>query len=406
LKILFLIPELGYGGAETALLKLAHELRKSHTITLAVFNKTYQVEGYSTPNLNVPFSLVELDQDRKKDIVSLGSRLWRWKRRADALQKLKRQHDITISFLGGANLLNAAVGNSRPSVLSERGSKGRDSGHSWFQSLLWTKFLDPWAHRRADAIVTVSLGLRQEVQQALPARFRARVHAFRGYCDPEQALAAAEAAIEPELLGLERRPLLVAAGRLHHVKGFHLLLPLFARVAQQVADSALLLVGDGPLEVALVELARSLGLRVARVRPGEPADPEAQLILLGYRPHPARYTRLGRAFVLPSLSEGLPNLLLEALAAGAWCLAADCPWGPAEILTEPDLGQLLPPIQDPRSHAQWESALLAALARPLGTLLPVTRRRQVIERFSIHSSAAAWDGLLAQLSTKAQCNEC
>lgn len=401
MKILFLIPELGYGGAETALLRLAVELGNRHSITLAVFSKTYQVAGYSTAPVEVPFPLIELDHDPVNSLGSRGLGLRRWQRRASALRRLKKENDITISFLSGANLLNAVVRSTKPCVLSERGSKRHDSSQPRLRRWIWSSLLDPWAYRQSQAIVTVSLGLKREVQQALPARLWSRVHAICGYCHSEHALAAGQGPIEPELLALERRPVLVAAGRLHHQKGFHVLLPLFARVAQQVSGSALLLIGDGPLEAALIEQAHNLGLHVVRPKVNEPIDPRAQVIMLGYRQNPARYTRLGRAFVLPSLYEGLPNLLLEALAAGAWCLAADCPWGPAEILTEPDLGQLLPPIQDRRNHLQWERALLGALERPKVMQLPFARRQQVIERFSIQRTAVTWEVLLKQLSDRA-----
>jgi glycosyltransferase involved in cell wall biosynthesis len=393
-----LIPELGYGGAETALLRLASELSHRHAITLAVFNRVYQVPGYATPPIAVPFPVVQLDRDSARSRFPLFRGLRRWWVRAVGLHRLKQRHDITISFLGGANLLNAAVPGPSPCVLSERGSKRFDTSRSLLQRCLWTRLLDPWAYRRADAIVTVSRGLQGEVCEALPPSQRAKVQAICGYADPQRALAAADAAIEPELLVLRQRPVLVTAGRLHHQKGFHHLLPLFQRVATRVPGSALLLIGDGPLQAALIEQALALGLRVSQPAQAEPLDPGAQLILLGYRPDPARYVRLGRAFVLPSLYEGLPNLLLEALAAGAWCLAADCPWGPAELLSEPGLGQLLPPIQDPTHQSLWESALLEALQRPDRMSLPLRTRQALIERYSIQRSARAWETLLLALS--------
>jgi glycosyltransferase involved in cell wall biosynthesis len=399
LKLLFLIPELGYGGAETALLRLVHQLGQRHTVTLAVFNRRYQVPGYASPPLQVPFPVVELDRISWFSTLPVVGWLARWWRRAASLRRLKRCHTLTVSFLGGANLLNAAVGGATPCVLSERGSKRFDTSRSAIQRWLWTCLLDPWAYRRAVAIVTVSRGLQEEVRQALPVRSRSRVHAIRGYADPPQALAAANAPLEPTFLSLQQRPLLVAAGRLHYQKGFQYLLPLFARVATQVPGSALLLIGDGPLQNALIEQAMQLGLHVAQPGPDEPIDEQAQLILIGYRPTPARYVRLGRAFVLSSLYEGLPNLLLEALAAGAWCLASDCPWGPAEIMTEREHGVLLPAIQDSRNHHIWESALLTALRRPAGCSLPLQRRRELIERFSIQRSARDWEALLAEVAS-------
>lgn len=400
MKLLLLIPELGYGGAETALLRLANQLAQRHVITLAVFRRAYQVSCYTSQEITTPFPVVELDRQGSPPPRWLPPLVARWWRRARELRRLKQHHDVCISFLSGTNLLNALVRAGRPCVLSERGSKRHDSSRSRWRRWLWCRLLDPLAYSRADRIITVSEGLRQEVSQALPARRRAIVQAIAGYLDEEQALASGSAPIEPELEILSSRPLLVAAGRLHHQKGFQLLLPLFAKAAAAVPGSGLLLIGDGPLQSQLIEHATALGLQVDSPGPEQPPDPNAQLILLGYRPHPARYTRLGRAFVLPSLYEGLPNMLLEALAAGSWCLAADCSWGPAEILTDPTLGKLLPPIDNPAHHAIWVEALIAALQRPEGFRLAVSVRRAVAERFSIAVSGQRWQVVLDALSSK------
>jgi glycosyltransferase involved in cell wall biosynthesis len=397
LKILFLIPELGYGGAETALLRLATELASRHTIKLAVFKRTYQVQGYSTPALNVPFPLVELDQGDPKTPNTPLTSIWRWKRRATALIQLKQQHDITISFLSGPNLLNALILCGKPCVISERGSKRYDKDRSPLSRWLWCGILDRIAYWRANRIVCVSEGLSNEVRSSLPPHLHSKVITVAGYLDPGQALAASDAPIEPELLPLAKRPILVSAGRLHPQKGFHYLLPLFAQVATQVSGSGLLLIGDGPQQQQLVAQAQALGLSVSISHGNTPLNANAQVIFLGYRRQPARYTRLGRAFVFSSLYEGLPNLLLEALAAGSWSLAADCPHGPAEVIQNPKLGYLLPPISDPQNSKQWVMALKQALERPAEQRLEAQLRTQLAHQFSIQSTAQRWEDLLQAL---------
>lgn len=399
MNILFLIPELGYGGAETALLRLAAELFRRHSVTIVVFRRCYQGGNYTDAVLSMPSSLpiVELDRSEKLLPRLIPNRLALWWLRAYELRRLKRQCDVVISFLGGANFLNSLIRSGKPCVLSERGSKRYDSAGPRLRRWIWHCFLDPLAYRRADRIVCVSEGLSREIRQGLPRKHRVKVSTIAGYLGPEQALAACEASIEPELLCLASRPLLVAAGRLHPQKGFHHLIPLFAQAAPSISGSGLVLIGDGPQQQELIAMAKALGLTVCINRPGEPINPNAQVIFLGYRPQPARYTRLGRAFVMPSLWEGLPNLLLEALAAGSWCLAADCPWGPAEILTEPGLGRLLPPIKRASSRETWLAALKEALLHTPPRRLSLSCRQQLVDRFSIHRSAQRWDALLEEL---------
>jgi glycosyltransferase involved in cell wall biosynthesis len=399
MKLLFIIPELGYGGAETALLRLATELVKRHAVTIAVFRKTYQQGNYADSELITFLPVVELDRSGIALSRWMPNQLGRWWRRARELRRLKRQCDVSISFLGGANLLNALVRARKPCVISERGSKRHDSSGNPLSRWFWCSLLDPLAYCLADRIVCVSEGLSSEIRQAVPSQQRHKVHTIAGYLDSAQALAVRDVSIESELLSLANRPLLVSAGRIHPQKGFHLLLPLFAQVVPNVPDSGLVLIGDGPQLQDLVAQAKALGLTVCINKPGEPIDRKPQVIFLGYRPHPARYTKLGRAFVMPSLWEGLPNILLEALASGSWCLAADCPWGPAEILTDPELGMLLPPIQLASSRSIWIQALTNALLRPMGGELSFTLRRSIAERFSVAASAQLFEtGLDALLN--------
>ena len=397
MNILFPIPELGYGGAETALLRLVGELEKRHSVVIAVFQKNYKDSSYAkSAQVCINSPVVILDSDIVVNTLVWPTQFVRWLRRARGLRKLKRECDVCISFLGGANFLNALVRAGKPCVLSERGSKRNDQSGNRLGRWIWYSLIDPLLYRLADRIVCVSDSLSSEIRQAVSRGRRSKVFTIAGYLDPEQALAACDSSIEPELISLANRPMLVAAGRLHPTKGFNHLLSLFAQLAPSIPASGLLLIGDGPQQQELIDLAESLGLSVCINNHGEPLDPRAQVIFLGYRSQPARYTRLGRAFVLSSLWEGLPNILLEALAAGCWSLAANC-GGSSEVLSSPELGQLLPPIQLDSSRGPWLTALNEALLIPAPREISLVRRKQLVDRFSIQRSAQRWEALLDEL---------
>ena len=97
-------------------------------------------------------------------------------------------------------------------------------------------------------------------------------------------------------------------------------------------------------------------------------------------------------FVLPSRHEGLPGVLIEALACQCQIVSTDCPQGPREILQEGKLGELVP-VED-------ANALAAAITRVL------EGKRQVdsdllLERaydFSRSVCCARWESLLRDLS--------
>ena len=113
-------------------------------------------------------------------------------------------------------------------------------------------------------------------------------------------------------------PHLVAVGRLSREKGFDVLIDAMPAVLQRFPDAQVVILGEGPLEAELREQARSLGL-------------QEKVIFLGFQANPWLYLKHADVFVLPSRYEGLPNVLLEALALGTPVVVSDCPGGIREI---------------------------------------------------------------------------
>lgn len=149
-------------------------------------------------------------------------------------------------------------------------------------------------------------------------------------------------------LGLpDDRPLLVWVGRLVPVKGLDVLLDACGRLRTDGPPFRVMLVGDGPLRPALEAQARTLGL--------------AEVVtFVGARDHtelPDWYAAADWT-LLPSRSEGLPNVLRESLACGTPFIASDV-GGVSEIVG--DSGSRLVP---PGDSAAWAAAIRAALAGP------------------------------------------
>ena len=116
-NILMLIPELGYGGAEKSFLRLSNLLSEYHDVNIAVFKRHYAKGNYAKSEAELTLPITILDDDEH-----IG-RLSRWKNRWKKLKELKDNSDITISFLTGANMLNASVFSKSKTVVSMRGFK-------------------------------------------------------------------------------------------------------------------------------------------------------------------------------------------------------------------------------------------------------------------------------------------
>jgi len=96
---------------------------------------------------------------------------------------------------------------------------------------------------------------------------------------------------------------------------------LLIQIISNFPDVRLLVIGDGPEKSSLVQLAAYLGV-------------DDRIEFLGFMPNPFPYLMRAKFIVLPSLYEGFPNVLLEALACGIPILANDCKGGIREIVTE------------------------------------------------------------------------
>ncbi len=176
----------------------------------------------------------------------------------------------------------------------------------------------------------------------------------------------------------------VAAGRLVEQKRFDLLIRAFAKIAPRHPDWSLVIHGEGGLRPDLERLVEDSGLR-GRVRlPGWTADLSAELAK-------------GDLFALSSGYEGFGNVIAEALVAGLPVVSFDCPSGPAEIIRHEVDGLLVPPLD--------VDALAAALGRLMGDqdlrLRMGARAPEALERFSLESTLARWDDLLAQVRPRA-----
>jgi glycosyltransferase involved in cell wall biosynthesis len=122
--------------------------------------------------------------------------------------------------------------------------------------------------------------------------------------------------------------------RLSYQKGQDILLQALAMARPDLPPVTLTLVGSGPDEAALRRLCRDLGL-------------DDIVTFAGYIPDPADHFRSADCFVLPSRWEGFGVVLIEALHVGLPLLASDCDFGPSDIITDPQIGELFPTASAP-----------------------------------------------------------
>ena len=257
--------------------------------------------------------------------------------------------DIVISSLPHLNSLCALIKKITRSatklVLVEHNtlSKSLEVAHSWRGKYLHLPMRLTYPF--ADAVVSVSKGVRVDLLSTLNL-------------DPKLISVIYNPVVTQQLLsqhpkkkhelwpGLGQAQVILGIGRLTKAKNFDLLIRAFARTRESFPVK-LLILGEGPERGRLSELITKLGV-------GDDCR------LLGFVDDPYSYMKAADIFALSSLWEGLPTVLIEALACNMKIVSTDCKSGPREILLDGSLGILVPVDNESEFHR----ALLDACSRP------------------------------------------
>ena len=112
---------------------------------------------------------------------------------------------------------------------------------------------------------------------------------------------------------------IITMGRLSHAKGQWHLVRAFQKVIEEFPDLKLYILGDGELRNYIETLAGEMGFK-------------NNIVFKGFQKNPFAFLAGARLFVFPSLFEGFPNALVEAMACGIPVVSSDCFSGPREIL--------------------------------------------------------------------------
>jgi glycosyltransferase involved in cell wall biosynthesis len=233
-------------------------------------------------------------------------------------------------------------------------------------------------YRFADAIVAVSRGVAADLVEltGLPP---GRIKTIYNPVISEDITQMARMPLSHPWFAPGQPPVILGAGRLVDQKDFPTLIRAFARLRRQ-RPARLVILGAAKDDVA-TDVARAALVQSAALH-GVSDD----VVLPGFTSNPFAFMARAAAFVLSSRYEGLPTVLIEALACGCPVVSTDCPGGVHEILAGGRFGKLVP-VGDESAMAE---AILWTLDRP-----PDPNR--LIARAQLFSGAAAANAYLTTL---------
>lgn len=316
-RVAVFLPNLLGGGAERVMLNLTEGfLKEGLNVDLLLAQK----EGPFLNKIPEGVSLVDLHAPRVRYALFNLKKYLQARQPAGLLSSMNHANIVALLARGMARVPTRIV-MTLHNTLSVRMKET-----SALYNAIWPRILKS-AFQRADSVVAVSQGVADDVAR-MTGFSREKIEViYNPVITSELFIKAAEPVEHPWFKSGEP-PVVIAVGRLHKQKNYPLLIRAMAEV-RQTRPARLIILGEGEDRRVLQDLIVSLGL-------------QDWVALPGFVPNPYAYMRHSSLFVLSSLWEGLPTVLIEAMAVGVPVVATDCPSGPFEILKGGQLGELIP----------------------------------------------------------------
>ena len=308
--IKFILPGLSAGGSEHVVSFVANRLAQSgFDVSILSFEASDSKPYYHTDE-RIRIEYLDVPIGKRGPVGVLSDIAVRVKRLRGILKA--QRPDMVVSLLTRSNVIAvlAATGLHIPVIVSERNNPVRQRpGPVW-------RALRRYTYARAFGLITMTRG----ALECFPPVMRQRSWVIPNMADYQT--------FKPHFKNTKR--VMTAVGRLVDQKGFDLLIQSWAKIAASHPDWCLRIWGEGPDRPALEGLAIQLGVANSVEMPGVSSAP-------------GRWIEEADAFVLSSRFEGWGLVLGEAMASGLPCVSFDCPFGPADMMTDDYDGLLIEP---------------------------------------------------------------
>jgi glycosyltransferase involved in cell wall biosynthesis len=300
-RIKFILPGLTAGGSEHVVSFVANRLAQSgFDVSILSFESGLSTPYYKTDE-RIRIEYIDVPVSKKGPLGILTDIVRRVRRLRSVFRE--SQPDLVISLLTRANVMAvlAAQGLEVPVIVSERNNPLRQR-----PGVFW-RVLRRYTYARAFGLITMTRG----ALECFPPVMRPRSWVIPNMADYQS--------VKPHFGNPVNT--MTAVGRLVDQKGFDLLITAWARIADNHPDWRLRIWGEGPDRAALQRLAHDLAV-------------SGSVELAGVSSAPGSWIEEADAFVLSSRFEGWGLVLGEAMAAGLPCVSFDCPFGPADMMSD------------------------------------------------------------------------
>ena len=305
MKIMFYISSLEKGGAERVLSVICNRLLEKHKIVILVNSKS---------NIAYPFDkkikIIELDKKRNKNP------LFRNLKRVKEVEKQIEENrpDAIISFLPMPSFISLLANRKTkvPCIVADRNDPKQE-----YKSKI-SNFLMKWLYPKADGFVFQTKEQQQYFNQEIQKKSTIIFNPIK------------EEFLIENINAEVKENVIISVGRLVEQKNQKILINAFSKLIKTHPNYILKIFGEGKLRTNLQKQIDELGL-------------QNKAFLCGVSNNIKKELEKAKVFVLPSNYEGMPNVLIEAMAVGLPVISTDCPCGgPKELIDNRKNGILIP----------------------------------------------------------------
>ncbi len=341
---------------------LAGAERQVYELIKGINRERFDVRLYILHQKQVPEEMKTLDCE----VMGLGIKriysfngIWQGFKFANDIKKGKA--DILMTYHFGSDVWGTVFGKfaRAPFIISNR----RDEGF-WRKKVHTSayKFVNRWVNN----IIVVSDAVKKIVVESENVKSD-KIEVIHNGVDVNRFEIICEI---PEKMGELKltlgTPVVGCVGNLRSIKGQRYLVEAAVKVLKRFSDAQFLFVGAGEIKDSLVSQAKKLNI-------------ENNIQFLGQRSDIPELLSIMDVCVLPSLSEGLSNTLLEYMAAGKPIISTRV-GGNTELITNKEEGLLVDPAN---SHALAETIISLLDNKELRQRLGQAAKRKVVENYSI-----------------------
>ncbi len=344
-------PSFGNGGAEKMTINLCRGFSEhGYVVDLILRDKNIPFLNVLGKNINI----IEFSKDKSKTSGELFSYI------------KEHQPQILLSTKGGDKeaIYVKKFFRSKTKVVLRHGTtfSMRDKNRNLIKriiSLYKLKRLLP----SADLIIAVSKGVAEDIQKITGIN-KDRVKVVPNPTIVPEIFELAKKEIDHVWFKGKSSPIILGAGGFRKSKDFPTLIRAF-KILRKSVNAKLVILGDGRKREEIEKLIRKLHL-------------SEHVYLPGFQENPYAFMARADLFVLSSIWEGCPNVLIEAMALGTPVVSTNCPSGPWEILQGGKYGKLV----EPGNYEELARAMEHTLKNPL----PPEKLKNAVKKYELKNS--------------------